>query len=58
LKKKQVDNVKLCQTALQYLKQNKDKAQEIRECLSTKEAQLYSCKESVQRIDSQIDPLK
>ncbi|RXN26700.1 DNA repair RAD50 [Labeo rohita] len=58
LKKKQADIVKDCQTALQYLKQNKDKAQEIKERLSTKEAQLYSCIERVQSIDSQIDPLK
>ncbi|KAK2873085.1 hypothetical protein Q8A67_022982 [Cirrhinus molitorella] len=58
LKKKQVNTVEHCQTALQFLKQNKDKAEEIRKLLSTKEAQLSSSKESVQCIESQIDPLK
>uniref|UniRef100_A0A672RD12 RAD50 double strand break repair protein n=1 Tax=Sinocyclocheilus grahami TaxID=75366 RepID=A0A672RD12_SINGR len=58
LRMKQASIVKTCQTELKYLKQNKDKAQEIRELLSTKEAQLASSKESVQRIESQIDPLE
>ncbi|KAF4098237.1 DNA repair protein RAD50 [Onychostoma macrolepis] len=58
LRLKQASIVKTCQTELKYLKQNKDKAQEIRELLSTKEAQLASSKESVQRIESQIDPLE
>uniref|UniRef100_A0A671KSE1 DNA repair protein RAD50-like n=1 Tax=Sinocyclocheilus anshuiensis TaxID=1608454 RepID=A0A671KSE1_9TELE len=58
LRMKQASTVKTCQTELKYLKQNKDKAQEIRELLSTKEAQLVSSKESVQRIESQIDPLE
>jgi len=43
---------------LKYLKQNKDKALEIRELLSTKETQLSSSKESVHRIENQIDPLE
>ncbi len=55
---KQAGIVKTCQTELKYLKQNKDKAQEIRELLSTKETQLASSKESVQRIESQIDPME
>uniref|UniRef100_A0A671S0N6 DNA repair protein RAD50-like n=1 Tax=Sinocyclocheilus anshuiensis TaxID=1608454 RepID=A0A671S0N6_9TELE len=58
LRMKQTSTVKTCQMELKYLKQNKDKAQEIRELLSTKEAQLSSSKESVQRIESQIDPLE
>ncbi|RXN26699.1 DNA repair RAD50 [Labeo rohita] len=58
LRMKQTSIVKSCQMELKYLKQNKDKAQEIRELLSTKEAQLSSSKESVQRIESQIDPLE
>uniref|UniRef100_A0A8C2ARY0 RAD50 homolog, double strand break repair protein n=1 Tax=Cyprinus carpio TaxID=7962 RepID=A0A8C2ARY0_CYPCA len=55
---KQASIIKTCQTELKYLKQNKDKAQEIKELLSTKETQLASSKESVQRIESQIDPLE
>uniref|UniRef100_A0A673HPB9 DNA repair protein RAD50-like n=1 Tax=Sinocyclocheilus rhinocerous TaxID=307959 RepID=A0A673HPB9_9TELE len=58
LRMKQTSTVKTCQMELKYLKQNKDKAQEIRELLSAKEAQLSSSKESVQRIESQIDPLE
>ncbi|XP_076835840.1 DNA repair protein RAD50 [Brachyhypopomus gauderio] len=58
LRLKQTNTVKSCQTELKYLKQNKEKAQEIKELLSTKEAQLASSKESVQRIESQIDPLE
>ncbi|XP_056587602.1 DNA repair protein RAD50 [Triplophysa dalaica] len=58
LRLKQATTVKSCQLELKYLKQNKDKAQEIRELLSTKEGQLASSKETVQRIESQIDPLE
>lgn len=58
LRLKQANTVKMCQVELRYLKQDKDKAQEIKELLSTKEAQLASSKESVQRIESQIDPLE
>uniref|UniRef100_A0A8C1F538 RAD50 homolog, double strand break repair protein n=1 Tax=Cyprinus carpio carpio TaxID=630221 RepID=A0A8C1F538_CYPCA len=58
LRMKQASIIKTCQTELKYLKQNKDKAQEIKELLSTKETQLASSKESVQRIESQIDPLE
>lgn len=58
LRLKQANTVKSCQMELKYLKQNKDKAQEIRELLSTKEGQLASSKETVQRFESQIDPLE
>ncbi|XP_052393818.1 DNA repair protein RAD50 isoform X2 [Carassius gibelio] len=58
LRKKQTIIVKTCQTELKYLKQNKEKAREFRELLSTKEAQLSSSKESVQCIKSQMDSLE
>uniref|UniRef100_A0AAR2KAA3 Zinc-hook domain-containing protein n=1 Tax=Pygocentrus nattereri TaxID=42514 RepID=A0AAR2KAA3_PYGNA len=58
LRLKQSNTVKACQMELKYLKQNKEKAQEIKDLLSTKEAQLAASKESVQRIESQIDPLE
>ncbi|XDV39287.1 hypothetical protein PO909_008545 [Leuciscus waleckii] len=58
LRQKQTQTVILCSTDLKYLKQYKDKALEIRELLSTKEAQLSSSKENVQRIENQTDPLK
>ena len=50
--------VKECQLELRYLKQNKDKAQEIRDMLADKEAQLVSSKDSVRKIGSQIEPLE
>lgn len=53
---KQANTVKSCQMELKYLKQNKEKAQEIKELLSTKEGQLAASKESVQHIENQIDP--
>uniref|UniRef100_A0A8B9JPQ5 RAD50 homolog, double strand break repair protein n=1 Tax=Astyanax mexicanus TaxID=7994 RepID=A0A8B9JPQ5_ASTMX len=58
LRLKQSNTVKSCQMELKYLKQNKEKAQEIKDLLSTKEGQLAASKESVQRIESQIDPLE
>lgn len=58
LRLKQTNTVKSCQTELKYLKQNKEKAQEIKELLSTKEAQLAASKESVQRIENKIDPME
>ncbi|XP_026794416.3 DNA repair protein RAD50 isoform X2 [Pangasianodon hypophthalmus] len=58
LRLKQANTVKSCQMELKYLKQNKEKAQEIKELLSTKEAQLAASKESVQRIENQIDPME
>uniref|UniRef100_A0A7N8YD29 RAD50 homolog, double strand break repair protein n=1 Tax=Mastacembelus armatus TaxID=205130 RepID=A0A7N8YD29_9TELE len=54
----QNQTVKECQVELRYLKQNKEKAQQIRETVATKEAQLMSSKDSVQRIESQIEPLE
>ncbi|NXN90876.1 RAD50 protein, partial [Rhinopomastus cyanomelas] len=55
---KQGAKVKECQTELKYLKQNKEKAQEIQENLSNREAQLAASKENVKSIESQLDPLK
>ncbi|TTX06314.1 DNA repair protein RAD50 [Bagarius yarrelli] len=58
LRLKQTNIVKSCQMELKYLKQNKEKAQEIKDQLSTKEAQLAASKESVQRIENQIEPME
>uniref|UniRef100_A0A8C4E4M8 RAD50 homolog, double strand break repair protein n=1 Tax=Dicentrarchus labrax TaxID=13489 RepID=A0A8C4E4M8_DICLA len=58
LRLKQSQTVKECQVELRYLKQNKEKAQQIRETVATKEAQLMSSKDSVQQIENQIDPLE
>ncbi|KAM6907880.1 DNA repair protein RAD50 [Xenentodon cancila] len=58
LRLKRSQTVKECQVELRYLKQNKEKAQQIRETLSTKEAQLMTSKDNVQQIESQIDPLE
>ncbi|NXC70268.1 RAD50 protein, partial [Anhinga anhinga] len=55
---KQSCKVKECQTELKYLKQNKEKAQEIQDHLSNREAQLAASKENVKSIESQLDPLK
>lgn len=55
---KQSQTVKECQVELRYLKQNKEKAQQIRLTVDTKEAQLASSKDNVQQIESQIDPLE
>lgn len=58
LRLKQSQTVKECQVELRYLKQNKEKAQQIREMVATKEAQLMSSKDSILKIDNQIDPLE
>ncbi|MED6261574.1 DNA repair protein rad50, partial [Ataeniobius toweri] len=58
LRLKQSQTVKECQVELRYLKQNKEKAQQIRETVATKEAQLMFSKNNVQKIESQIDPLE
>ncbi|XP_047235426.1 DNA repair protein RAD50 [Girardinichthys multiradiatus] len=58
LRLKQSQTVKECQVELRYLKQNKEKAQQIRETVATKEAQLMASKNNVQKIESQIDPLE
>uniref|UniRef100_A0A3B4VF84 RAD50 double strand break repair protein n=1 Tax=Seriola dumerili TaxID=41447 RepID=A0A3B4VF84_SERDU len=54
----QNNTVKQCQVELRYLKQNKEKAQQIRDTVATKEAQLMASKDSIQQIESQIDPLE
>ncbi|NXC28605.1 RAD50 protein, partial [Campylorhamphus procurvoides] len=55
---KQSLKVRECQTELKYLKQNKEKAQEIQEQLSNREAQLAASKENIKTIESQLEPLK
>ncbi|NWZ35007.1 RAD50 protein, partial [Brachypodius atriceps] len=55
---KQSLKVKECQTELKYLKQNKEKAQEIQDHLSNREAQLAASKENVISIENQLEPLK
>ncbi|KAJ7404693.1 DNA repair protein RAD50 [Pitangus sulphuratus] len=55
---KQGLKVKECQTELKYLKQNKEKAQEIQDHLSNREAQLAASKENVKTIESKLEPLK
>ncbi|NXM54568.1 RAD50 protein, partial [Illadopsis cleaveri] len=55
---KQSLKVKECQTELKYLKQNKEKAQEIQDQLSNREAQLAASKENVISIENQLEPLK
>ncbi|XP_060911170.1 DNA repair protein RAD50 [Labrus mixtus] len=58
LRLKQSQTVKECQVELRYLKQNTEKAQQIKEMVATKEAQLMASKDSVQLIENQIDPLE
>ncbi|NXC87852.1 RAD50 protein, partial [Cercotrichas coryphoeus] len=55
---KQSLKVKECQTELKYLKQNKEKAQEIQDHLINREAQLTASKENVMSIENQLEPLK
>ncbi|XP_078509222.1 DNA repair protein RAD50 [Lissotriton helveticus] len=55
---KQGQKVKECQTELKYLKQNRGKAQEIKELLGNKEAQLAASKENVRAIENELEPLK
>lgn len=50
--------MKECQVELRYLKLNKEKAQQIRDTVATKEAQLMASKDSIQQIESQIEPLE
>lgn len=54
----QGQKVKECQTELKYLKQNKEKAYEIRNQISSKEDQLTSSKEIVKAYENELDPLK
>lgn len=58
LRLSQSHTVKECQVELRYLKQNKEKAQQIRETVATKEAQLMDSRNKVQQIESQIEPLE
>lgn len=54
----QGQKVKECQTELKYLKQNKEKACEIRNQIISKEDQLTSSKEIVKAYENELDPLK
>uniref|UniRef100_A0A8C7BHV0 DNA repair protein RAD50 n=1 Tax=Neovison vison TaxID=452646 RepID=A0A8C7BHV0_NEOVI len=54
----QGQKVKECQAELKYLKQNKEKACEIRDQITSKEAQLTSSKEIVKSYENELDPLK
>ncbi|XP_036169874.1 DNA repair protein RAD50 isoform X3 [Myotis myotis] len=54
----QGQKVKECQTELKYLKQNKEKACEIRDQITSKETQLTSSKEIVKSYENELDPLK
>ncbi|XP_056450283.1 DNA repair protein RAD50 [Gadus chalcogrammus] len=56
LKKGQI--VRECQVELRYLKQMKEKALQIEEMLAAKEAQLMASRDSVQRVEGQIEPLE
>lgn len=54
----QGQKVKECQTELKYLKQNKEKACEIRDQITSKEAKLTSSREIVKSYENELDPLK
>ncbi|XP_061904766.1 DNA repair protein RAD50 isoform X2 [Entelurus aequoreus] len=58
LRLKQSNTVRECQVELRFLKQNKEKAQQIREIIANKEAQLMASKDNIQMIENQIDPLE
>ncbi|KAG6941122.1 RAD50 double strand break repair protein [Chelydra serpentina] len=58
VRQKQSLRVKECLTELKYLKQNKEKAREIQDHLSNREAQLAASKENVKSIENRLDPLK
>ncbi|KAG8439205.1 hypothetical protein GDO86_005431 [Hymenochirus boettgeri] len=55
---KQAQNVKECQIEIRFLKQNKEKSQDIQNSLQTKEKQLAVSKENVKSIDNQLEPLR
>lgn len=55
---KQGQRVKECQVELKYLKQNKEKAQDIQNQLTSRETQLAASKENVRHIENQLEPLK
>lgn len=54
----QGQKVKECQTELKYLRQNKEKACEIRDQITSKEAQLASSREIVKAYENELEPLK
>ncbi|XP_023867366.1 DNA repair protein RAD50 [Salvelinus sp. IW2-2015] len=58
LRLKQSNEVRECQVELKFLKLNKEKALEIRELLASKETQMASSKDAVQKIEGQIEPLE
>ncbi|MGH0117893.1 UNVERIFIED_CONTAM: hypothetical protein FKN15_074360 [Acipenser sinensis] len=58
VRQKQGHRVRECQTELKYLKQNKEKSQEIQDLLSSKESQLAASIEHVQSIESKIQPIE
>ncbi|XP_051902565.1 DNA repair protein RAD50 [Hippocampus zosterae] len=58
LRLKQSNTVRECQVELRFLKQNKEKAQQIRDIVASKEAQLIASKDSIQLLESQIEPLE
>uniref|UniRef100_A0A3Q2YKC7 RAD50 double strand break repair protein n=1 Tax=Hippocampus comes TaxID=109280 RepID=A0A3Q2YKC7_HIPCM len=58
LRLKQSNSVRECQVELRFLKQNKEKAQQIREIVGSKEAQLIASKDSILVLESQIEPLE
>uniref|UniRef100_A0A8C2ZBU6 RAD50 double strand break repair protein n=1 Tax=Cyclopterus lumpus TaxID=8103 RepID=A0A8C2ZBU6_CYCLU len=58
LRAKQKITVGKCQESLVYLKQNKEKARQMRETVATKEAQLMASRDSIKQIESQIEPLE
>ncbi|XP_056140912.1 DNA repair protein RAD50 [Lampris incognitus] len=58
LRLKQGHTVRECQVELRYLSQIKEKSQQIKDLLATKESQLVASKDSVQQIESQIEPLE
>ncbi|XP_077183022.1 DNA repair protein RAD50 isoform X2 [Paroedura picta] len=55
---KQGQQVKVCQETLKFLKQNKEKAQEIQSLLTSRETQLAASRENVRSIENQLEPLK
>ncbi|XP_053319295.1 DNA repair protein RAD50 [Spea bombifrons] len=55
---KQAQQVREYQTALKYLKQNKEKSLEIKDNLRSKEAQMAASRENVKSIENQLEPLK
>ncbi|KAG2456153.1 DNA repair protein RAD50 [Polypterus senegalus] len=55
---KQLTQVKECQLELKYLKQNKEKSQEIKDLLLAKESQLAASRANVKSIEAQTEPLE